>query len=71
MSPMGPFKQNKNYGLRGGKLTPPETSSQELARMLAVESQRNDNYQKWYGPLAQLYVEMGTDKAEHHANWGV
>jgi hypothetical protein len=60
------IEEHQNFGLKGGTLkvdlSPPST----LAFALTIESK-----QRWHEVHAQLYLEMGLDAAEYHANWGV
>jgi hypothetical protein len=65
--------EHRNYGLAGGTLKPPAAPSfaQSLAFHLRCESWRRcDEEFKWTHLEALLYVEIGIDQAEHHANWG-
>ena len=66
------IQRTTNYGRKGGTLTfdhgdafPP------LHRQLTSESIREDDYQKWCGALAELYVELGLDRLNYHARWCV
>jgi hypothetical protein len=60
------IEEHQNFGLKGGTLkvdlSPPKT----LAIALSIESDR-----RWHEVEAQLYLELGLDAAEYHANWGV
>lgn len=60
-------RPTRNFGLAGGVLTPPDG----LAWRLRNESLRNDEYFQWTPLEAYLYVDLGVDRAEFHANWGV
>jgi hypothetical protein len=60
------IEEHQNFGLRGGtlkvELSPPRTVAIELS----IESGR-----RWHEAEAHLYLELGLDAAEYHANWGV
>ena len=58
--------EHKNFGLTGGTLRAPQSPARTLAFELSVESER-----RWHEAEAQLYLELGLDAAEFHANWGV
>jgi hypothetical protein len=60
------FEEHQNFGLRGGTLKVPLHPARTLAVELTIESDR-----PWHEVEAQLYLELGLDAAEYHANWGV
>ena len=43
----------------------------ELAGALTSESSTEDEYVRWSPVHARLYLEMGLEAVEWHANWGV
>ena len=63
-------QETQNYGLAGGRVIV-DVSGRELAISLTRESSSEDGLVRWSPIHAHLYVEMGLDQAEHHANWGV
>jgi hypothetical protein len=60
------IEEHRNFGLRGGKLKVDLSPVRTLAFELSLESDR-----RWHEVEAQLYLELGLDAAERHANWGV
>jgi hypothetical protein len=64
------LQETQNYGRAGGRLIV-DLSGPELAISLTRESSSEDGHVAWSPIHAHLYVEMGLDQAEHHANWGV
>lgn len=61
------IQETKNYGRKGGKLRY-EHADRDVALALSAES---DWECRWSMVHVQLYVELGLDQAEYHANWGV
>ena len=60
------IEEHENFGLKGGKLKVDLSPVRTLAVELTLESDR-----RWHEVEAQLYLELGLDAAEFHANWGV
>jgi hypothetical protein len=60
------IEEHENFGLKGGKLKVDLSPVRTLAFELSLESDR-----RWHEVEAQLYLELGLDSAEYHANWGV
>jgi hypothetical protein len=60
------IEEHQNFGLRGGTLKVQVSPTTKLAFELSIESGR-----RWHEVEAQLYLELGLDAAEYHANWGV
>jgi hypothetical protein len=60
------IEEHQNFGLKGGTLRVRRNPRSTLAFALTIESNR-----RWHEVEAQLYLEMGLDAAEYHANWGV
>ena len=60
------IEEHENFGLKGGKLRVDLSPARTLAVELSLESDR-----RWHEVEAQLYLELGLDAAEFHANWGV
>ena len=60
------IEEHQNFGLAGGTLKVVRSSVTALAFELTIESER-----RWHEAEAQLYLELGLDAAEYHANWGV
>jgi hypothetical protein len=60
------IEEHQNFGLKGGTLKVDVSPLRTLASALTIESNRS-----WHEVHARLYLEMGLDAAEHHANWGV
>jgi hypothetical protein len=60
------IEEHQNFGLKGGTLKVELSSVRTLAFELTIESDR-----RWHEAEAQLYLELGLDAAEYHANWGV
>ena len=58
--------EHQNFGLRGGTLKVRMNPARTLAFELSIGSDR-----LWHEVEAQLYLELGLDAAEYHANWGV
>ena len=58
--------EHQNFGLRGGKLKVELSPARALAFELSIESGR-----RWHDVEAHLYLELGLDAAEYHANWGI
>jgi hypothetical protein len=60
------IEEHQNYGRKGGMLRVNLSPVRTLAFELSLESDR-----RWHEAEAQLYLELGLDAAEYHANWGV
>lgn len=60
------IEEHRNFGLAGGTLKVVKSPARALAFELTIESNR-----RWHDAEAQLYLELGLDAAEYHANWGV
>jgi hypothetical protein len=60
------IEEHQNFGLRGGTLKVKLSSVRTLAFELSIKTHR-----RWHEVEAQLYLELGLDAAEYHANWGV
>ena len=60
------IEEHENFGLAGGTLRVEVGPVRALAFELSIESDR-----RWHEVEAQLYLELGLDAAEYHANWGV
>jgi hypothetical protein len=60
------IEEHENFGRKGGKLRVVLSPVRTLAFELSLESDR-----RWHEVEAQLYLELGLDAAERHANWGV
>lgn len=60
------IEEHQNFGLAGGTLKVVRSPVTALAFELTIKSKR-----RWYEAEAQLYLELGLDTAEYHANWGV
>ena len=60
------IEEHQNFGLRGGTLKVALSSLRTLAFELSIKSDRRRHEVE-----AQLYLELGLDAAEYHANWGV
>ena len=60
------IEEHQNFGLRGGTLKVDLSSVRTLAFELSIKADR-----PWHEVEAQLYLELGLDAAEYHANWGV
>jgi hypothetical protein len=60
------IEEHENFGLAGGTLRVNRSPFNPLAFELSEESDR-----RWHEVEVQLYLELGLDAAEYHANWGV
>ena len=60
------IEEHQNFGRSGGTLKVEVSSVRTLAFELSIESDW-----RWHEVEAQLYLELGLDAAEYHANWGV
>jgi hypothetical protein len=60
------IEEHQNFGIKGGKLRVNLSPGRTLALALSIASDR-----RWHEVEAQLYLELGLDAAEYHANWGV
>ena len=60
------IEEHQNFGLAGGTLKVKRSPFKTLAFELSIDSDRC-----WHEAEAQLYLELGLDAAEYHANWGV
>jgi hypothetical protein len=60
------IEEHQNFGLRGGTLKVELSPTRTVAFQLSIESGR-----RWHEAEAHLYLELGLDAAEYHANWGV
>jgi hypothetical protein len=58
------IEEHQNFGLKGGTLKVQLSPGRTLAVALSAD-------RRWHEAEAQLYLELGLDAAEHHANWGV
>jgi hypothetical protein len=58
------IEEHQNFGLKGGTLKVQLSPSRTLAFALSTD-------RRWHEAEAQLYLELGLDAAEYHANWGV
>ena len=64
--PVRMIEEHENFGLRGGQLKVDLSPVRTLAFELSLDSDR-----RWHHVEAQLYLELGLDAAEYHANWGI
>ncbi len=60
------IEEHQNFGRKGGTLKVNLSPVRTLAFELSLESDR-----RWHDTEAHLYLELGLDAAEYHANWGV
>ncbi len=60
------IEEHQNFGLAGATLKVVRSPVTALAFELTIESNR-----RWHEAEAQLYLELGLDAAEYHANWGI
>jgi hypothetical protein len=58
------IEEHQNFGLKGGTLKVQLSPGRTLALALSTD-------RRWHEVEAQLYLELGLDAAEYHANWGV
>lgn len=64
---------NRNFGRKGGYLKATKHAGPylvPLARGLRCEADEYGGWRGWDELFARLYVEMGIDQAQWHADWG-
>lgn len=59
--------EHRNYGLAGGALP---SFAPSLHGQLRQEACRRGEDARWTEAQAAVYVQLGVEQAEHHANWG-